>query len=46
MGGELKFPEDEMIDAQWFTFDEINLMKDKLRSEWVLETVTILENEN
>ncbi|MFA6445631.1 MAG: NUDIX hydrolase [Candidatus Paceibacterota bacterium] len=45
IGGELKFPEDEIMDAQWFTFSEIKLMKDKLRSEWVLETVMVLENE-
>ena len=44
IGGELKFPEDEMLDAKWFTFDEIKEMKDKLRGEWVLETTTILEN--
>ncbi len=45
ISGELKFPEDEILDAQWFTFDEIYSMKDKLRSEWILETTTILENE-
>jgi len=44
ISGELKFPEDEMLDAKWFTFDEIKEMKEKLRGEWVLDTATILEN--
>ena len=43
IGGELKIPEDEILDAKWFTFDEIKLMKDKLRSNWVIETISILE---
>ena len=45
IGGELNFPEDEMLDAKWFTFDEIKGMKDKLRSDWILDTISILENE-
>lgn len=45
IGGELNFPEDEMLDAKWFTFNEIKLMKDKLRSEWVIDAIEILENE-
>lgn len=44
IGGELKFPEDEMLDAKWFTFDEIKQMQGKLRGEWILEAVSILEN--
>ena len=43
IGGDLKFPEDEMLDAQWFTLDEINQMKDKLRDEWILGAINILE---
>ncbi len=42
-GGELKFPEDELLDARWFTFEEIKGMKDKLRSEWILGAINILE---
>lgn len=45
IGGELKFPEDEMFDAKWFTYEEIKNMKDKLRGEWILDTINILENE-
>lgn len=44
IGGELKFPEDEILDAKWFTFDEIKQMKDKLRNRYILETINILEN--
>ncbi len=44
IGGELKYPEDEILDARWFTFDEIRDMKDKLRGEWILKAVSILEH--
>ena len=44
VGGELKFPEDEILDAKWFTLNEIKQMKDKLRGEWILETISILES--
>lgn len=44
IGGELKFPEDEILDAQWFTFEEIKNMRDKLRSEWILDTINLLES--
>lgn len=43
IGGELKFPEDEMLDAKWFSFDEIKQMKEKLRGEWIVETISIME---
>lgn len=44
IGGELKFPEDEILDAQWFTYEEIKNMRDKLRSEWILDTINLLES--
>lgn len=44
MGGELKFPEDEILDAGWFTFEEIRGMKDKLRGGWIIGAISILEN--
>lgn len=31
-GGELDFPEHEIMDAQWFTYDEVLAMKDELRN--------------
>ena len=44
IGGELHFPEDEIMDAKWLTFEEIKQMKDKLRDEWILEAINILES--
>ncbi|HCP08865.1 MAG TPA: hypothetical protein DIT25_03655 [Candidatus Moranbacteria bacterium] len=43
IGGELKFPEDEILDAKWFTYGEIVGMKDKLRGAWILKAIEILE---
>lgn len=43
IGGELQYPEDEILDARWFTSDEIKNMKEKLRGEWILAAITILE---
>lgn len=42
IGGELKYPEDEIMDAQWFSLDEIQSMKDKLRNPWVMEAIVKL----
>ncbi|MDO9399633.1 MAG: NUDIX hydrolase [bacterium] len=44
IGGELKWPKDEILDARWFGYNEIKKMKDKLRGKWILETIKILEN--
>src|SRR3989338_887640 len=44
IGGELNFQLDELLDAKWFTFDEIKQMRDKLREgEWILDAINILE---
>ena len=43
VGGELAFSEDEILDAQWFTVDQIRNMKDQLRDPWVIEVIEILE---
>ena len=45
LGGELKFPEDEILDAKWFSFEEIESMKDKLRSNWIIDAINILESQ-
>lgn len=42
VGGELNYPEDELLGAKWFTLDEIEAMRDELRSEWVLASVKML----
>lgn len=44
IGGDLSFPEDEILDIKWFTFDEIKEIKEKLRDDWILGAITILEN--
>jgi len=42
IGGELAFPEDEMLDARWFTYKEIQSMKDKLRNqEFILGAIKL-----
>lgn len=38
-GGELQIPEDEILDARWFSYQEIVAMKDKLRGSWVISGV-------
>lgn len=40
--GEVKYPEDEILDAQWFTLEEIESMKDKLRNqEYILGSIRL-----
>ena len=46
VGGELQYPDDEILDAQWFAFDEIKQMKEKLRGNWVIDAITLLKNKN
>lgn len=43
IGGELKWPEDEILNAEWFTFEEIKKMSAKLRGLWIIEAISILE---
>ncbi len=45
-GGELKWPEDEILDARWFSLEELEGMKDKLRGEWILGAIKALESNN
>ncbi len=45
IGGELKIPKEEILDAKWFTLSEIELMKDKLRGAWVFEVLNIVEHQ-
>lgn len=44
IGGDLKYSKDEILDARWFTLEEIQEMKDKLRSSWIIDTISILES--
>lgn len=44
ISGNLSFPKDEILDAKWFSFEEILDMKDKLRNEeWIIEVLNIFE---
>jgi NADH pyrophosphatase NudC (nudix superfamily) len=40
-GGNLKFQEDELLDAQWFTFAEIEKLQTdgKIRADWVVRSI-------
>jgi 8-oxo-dGTP diphosphatase len=33
IGGELKFPKDELLDARWFSYEEVADLKEQLRRE-------------
>lgn len=39
IGGELMVPNEEIMDAKWFSFEEIVKMKNKLRSLWVIDVI-------
>jgi 8-oxo-dGTP pyrophosphatase MutT (NUDIX family) len=39
VGGELRFPENEILDARYFTSGEVESMKDQLVGEWIFETI-------
>ncbi len=44
ISGTLQTPEDEILAAGWFTFSEIEAMKDILRNPFVLEAITMVES--
>ena len=40
VGGELRFPEDEILDVKWFSLDEIKTMENELRNkEYVIGSI-------
>ena len=45
-GGELKFPKDEILDAKWFTYEEVQELDNsgKTRSDWVLKSVEMVSS--
>lgn len=45
VGGELKWPKDEILDARWFSLKELEETKDKLRGEWILGAIKMLESD-
>ena len=46
VGGELNFPPEEILNADWFSFDEITSMKheSKLRVEWIYDAISRVES--
>lgn len=44
IGGKLDWPKDEIQDARWFTWQEIQDMKDELREEWIIGAISMMEN--
>ncbi|HEX8182646.1 MAG TPA: NUDIX domain-containing protein [Candidatus Saccharimonadales bacterium] len=46
IGGELKVQPDEILDAKWFSFDEITAMKEdnKLRVDWIYDAMSRVES--
>lgn len=43
ISGDLKFPQDEILDARWFTFEEIKSMENSLRGSWIIEAISSQE---
>lgn len=41
VGGELSYPEDELLDAKWFTYDEVKTLaaQNKLRGPHILSAI-------
>lgn len=39
LDGEICFPENEIMNVQFFSFEEIERMKDKLVGEWVYDII-------
>lgn len=37
--GDLQWPEDEILQAAWFSLEEIIRMTDQLRGSWVIEAI-------
>ncbi len=44
IGGSLMIPKDEILNAKWFSLEDIELMKGKLVGEWVAEAVRVGSN--
>ncbi len=48
VGGELNIQEDEILDAGWFSYEEITIMRrdGKLRVEWIYDAITKVEDKS
>ncbi len=43
VGGKLGWPEEEILQAKWFTWEEIQAMKGQLRDKWVVKAIRDME---
>lgn len=43
VGGELAIPEGEIMDARWYSYEEIKDMEKNLRGSWVLSAIACME---
>ena len=44
LGGEIDFPVNEIMDARFFTFEQIEGMRDNLVGEWIYNIISRFEN--
>jgi 8-oxo-dGTP diphosphatase len=44
VGGEINLPKGEIMDAKWFSFEEVENMKGKLRLEWMWNIIEEFES--
>lgn len=44
IGGDLAYPQDEIMDAQWFTVDELQSMRNSLRDSYIMAAITVMES--
>lgn len=43
IGGDLAYPQDEIMDVQWFTFNELQNMRNSLRDSYIMAAITVME---
>lgn len=48
IGGYLKIQPEEILDANWFSYNDITIMKEagKLRVEWIYEAISLVEGQH
>lgn len=44
ISGKLAWPKKEILEAKWFTWLEIRNMQNKLRGEWIVGAISIIES--
>ena len=44
--GDLKFQENEVVDAEWFSYEQIEAMPEKMRNTWTIKAIKKYEEQN